>query len=129
MGQAAPESGPPTVETRQLQLRKPQPSDVDALFEIQGNADAMRHTYVAPDRDATARYLQAYAAHFSEDGFAPWTALAKSDLRVVGFRRRGELFEGFIRFAQRAQRGPQLEMRAGPTSSHSRSSATSTRAS
>ena len=85
MGQAAPESGPPTVETRQLQLRKPQPSDVDALFEIQGNADAMRHTYVAPDRDATARYLQAYAAHFSEDGFAPWTALAGSDLRVVGW--------------------------------------------
>jgi len=59
--------GPPTVETRQLLLRRPEPSDVDALFEIQSDPDAMRHTYVAPNREATARYLDAYNARFAED--------------------------------------------------------------
>ena len=77
--------GPPTRETRQLLLRAPEPCDVDALFEIQGNAQAMRFTYAAPDRDATARFLEAYASRFPEDGFAPWTVLLKSEPRIVGW--------------------------------------------
>jgi ribosomal-protein-alanine N-acetyltransferase len=76
---------PPTVKTRQLLLRAPDPADVDALFEIQSDPEAMRYTYVAPDRDATARYLEAYAARFSEDGFAPWTAVLHREGRVVGW--------------------------------------------
>jgi RimJ/RimL family protein N-acetyltransferase len=72
---------PPTVETRQLRLRAPEPGDVDALFEIQRDAEAMRHTYVAPDRAATDRFLQRYAARFASDGFAPWTAV----LEKTGF--------------------------------------------
>jgi ribosomal-protein-alanine N-acetyltransferase len=75
----------PRVETRQLILRAPEMSDVDALFEIQGNADVMQHTYVAPDRDATARHLEAYASRFVEDGFAPWTAILREEGRVVGW--------------------------------------------
>ncbi len=77
--------GPPTVETRQLLLRQPKPADVDALFEIQGNREAMRWTYCAPHREATARYLEAYAARFAQDGFAPWTAVFKREERVVGW--------------------------------------------
>lgn len=61
------------------------PADVDALFEIQGNPEAMQYTYVAPDRDATARYLEAYAARFPEDGFCPWTAVLQREDRVIGW--------------------------------------------
>lgn len=76
---------PPTLRTSRLVLRAPEPADVDALFEIQGDPEAMRHTYVAPDRDATARYLERYAARFVEDGFAPWTVVLVSEARVVGW--------------------------------------------
>jgi RimJ/RimL family protein N-acetyltransferase len=55
------------------------------LFEIQGNPEAMRFTYCAPDRAATERYVEAYSARFVEDGFAPWVAVCKTDRRVVGW--------------------------------------------
>jgi len=77
--------GPRSVETRQLLLRAPTPADVDALFEVQGDPDAMLHTYHAPDRDATARYLEAYRARFAEDGFAPWTVVLQEEGRVIGW--------------------------------------------
>jgi RimJ/RimL family protein N-acetyltransferase len=76
---------PPEVTTPRLLLRAPEPADVDPLFEIQGNADAMRHTYVAPSRDASAEYLARYAARASLDGFAPWTAVLRDEARVVGW--------------------------------------------
>lgn len=77
--------GPPTLETRRLLLRAPRAADVDALFEIQGDPAAMRFSYCAPSREDTARYLQAYAARFDEDGFAPWTVACRDDERVVGW--------------------------------------------
>lgn len=70
-------SGPPVRWTRRLLLRAPRPSDVEALFAIQGDAEAMRFTYCAPDREATAAYLESYARRFAEDGFAPWTAVLR----------------------------------------------------
>ena len=45
----------------------------------------MQYTYCAPDREATARYVERYSARFSEDGFAPWTAVFKREHRVVGW--------------------------------------------
>jgi RimJ/RimL family protein N-acetyltransferase len=83
---------PPTVKTRQLLLRAPDPADVDALFEIQSDPEAMRYTYVAPDRDATARYLEAYAApyfiHPSYWGRGLATELVQASLQLA-FRRLG----------------------------------------
>ena len=76
---------PPSVETRQLFLRAPVSSDVDAIFDIQGDADAMRYTYCAPDREATSRYLDTYSARFSEDGFAPWIAVLRGEDHIVGW--------------------------------------------
>jgi RimJ/RimL family protein N-acetyltransferase len=78
-------SAPPTRHTRQLVLRAPEAADVDPLFAIQGDADAMRFTWCAPDRDATAAFLASHAARFAEDGFAPWTALLREDGRVAGW--------------------------------------------
>ena len=79
------EMAPPTRRTRQLLLRAPDGSDIDALFAIQGNPTAMRFTYCSPDREATVEYVDAYAARFVEDGFAPWTIVFAADGRVVGW--------------------------------------------
>jgi ribosomal-protein-alanine N-acetyltransferase len=76
---------PPAIETRQLLLRAPIASDVDPLFEIQRDADAMQYTYCAPDREATVKHLRDYADRFSIDGFAPWTAVCKENERVAGW--------------------------------------------
>lgn len=78
-------SAPPSIETPRLLLRAPEPGDVDDLFEIQGDREAMRHTFVAADRAATARYLEAHAARFVRDGFAPWTAVLKAERRIIGW--------------------------------------------
>jgi RimJ/RimL family protein N-acetyltransferase len=58
---------------------------VDALFEIQGDAEVMRFTYCAASRDDTARHLEAHAARFEEDGFAPWTVVRRADERIIGW--------------------------------------------
>lgn len=78
-------SGPPTVLTPSLRLRATRADDVDALHAIQGDPEAMAHTYWAPDRSATAAWLDAYARRFRVDGFGPWTAELRSDGRVVGW--------------------------------------------
>ena len=45
----------------------------------------MQYTYCAPSREATARWIERYAARFSEDGYAPWTAILKTEGRIVGW--------------------------------------------
>lgn len=78
-------TGPPTAETPRLRLRPPEPSDVDALFAVQGDPQAMRSTWCAPDREATARFVARHAARFAEDGYAPWTAVSRGDGRILGW--------------------------------------------
>ena len=78
-------SKPPTRQTPRLSLRAPEPSDVDPLFAIQGDPEAMRFTYCSPSRSATAAHLESYAARFAEDGFAPWTAVLSAEDRVIGW--------------------------------------------
>ena len=80
-----PVTQPPTRQTPRLLLRAPEPSDVEPLFAIQGNPTAMRFTYCAPDRAATASYIESYSRRFAEDGFAPWTAVLSAEDRVVGW--------------------------------------------
>lgn len=45
----------------------------------------MRHTYIAPDRRATAVFVAAYSVQFATDGFAPWVAVLSQEQRVVGW--------------------------------------------
>ena len=67
-------SGPPAREDHQLALRAPVSSDVGPLFEIQGDAHAMRFTYCAASPEATREFLEAHAARFAQGGYAPWDA-------------------------------------------------------
>ncbi|MCP5055639.1 MAG: GNAT family N-acetyltransferase [bacterium] len=78
-------SGPPTIETLQLELRAYRPSDAEPLFQIQRDPDAMRYTWCAPSLAEAQQRLEAYAAGFAKDGFAPWTALSRQEDRVVGW--------------------------------------------
>ena len=74
-----------TLQTPRLLLREYAPDDVDALFEIQGDREHMRHTHWSPTRDDCAAWLQAYRDFEPEAGFAPWTVVRKADGRVVGW--------------------------------------------
>jgi ribosomal-protein-alanine N-acetyltransferase len=80
-----PTGAPPTRRTRRLVLRAPEAADVDTVFAIQGDAAAMRFTYCAPDRAATAAFLAAHADRFAQDGFAPWVAILAAEDRLVGW--------------------------------------------
>jgi len=76
---------PPTRRTTRLLLRAPEPVDVDPLYEIQSDPEAMKFTYCSPSREATAARLEEYAARFAEDGFAPWTVILASEDRIIGW--------------------------------------------
>jgi RimJ/RimL family protein N-acetyltransferase len=81
----APMTGPPTRHTARLLLRAPEPADIDSLFAIEGNPEAMKHTFCSPGREATVAHIHSYSDRFAEDGFAPWTAVLTSEERVVGW--------------------------------------------
>ncbi len=76
---------PPTRQTPRLLLRAPEPSDVDPLFAIQSDTEAMWFTYCSSSREATATRLEEYAARFAEDGFAPWTVALAAENRIIGW--------------------------------------------
>ena len=73
------------VETAHLTLRAFHEDDVDPLFAIQGDPEAMRYTYVSPSRADCAHRLRTFAALHSSLGYAPWTAVLRSEGRVVGW--------------------------------------------
>ena len=73
------------IETPRLLLRPLRDDDIGALFEIQGDPQAMRFTYVAPSLEGCARRLRAHEALRGENGFAPWVAVLRDDDRVAGW--------------------------------------------
>lgn len=74
-----------TAETPRLLLRPPRPDDLDALHAIQADAEAMRFTWRAPDREATRRFLEGWGHTAATEGFAPWTVVAKQGGEVLGW--------------------------------------------
>ncbi|MDX1648344.1 MAG: GNAT family N-acetyltransferase [Myxococcota bacterium] len=80
-----PPSAADVLETPRLRLRPPRDEDVEPLFAIQGDADAMRFTFHARDREATRRHLRAWDRTRTREGWAPWTVLAKEDGAVIGW--------------------------------------------
>jgi ribosomal-protein-alanine N-acetyltransferase len=68
-----------------LLLRAPECDDVDPLYAIQSDPEAMKFTYCSPSREATATRLEEYAVRFAEDGFAPWTIVLAAENRIIGW--------------------------------------------
>ena len=73
------------IATPRLGLRPLGDADVDPLYEIQGDREAMRFTYAAPSRDECERRLRAHERLRAENGFAPWVAVLRAEDRVVGW--------------------------------------------
>jgi ribosomal-protein-alanine N-acetyltransferase len=74
-----------SVETSRLTLRAFRETDIEPLYRIQSNAQAMRYTYYASSLAAAAQRLHAYAAQQEQLGFAPWTVILRSEGCVIGW--------------------------------------------
>lgn len=72
-------------QTKRLLLREFIDTDVDPLFEIQGNREHMKFTHWAESRAACEAWLRAYADARRTNGFAPWTIVDRSDQRIIGW--------------------------------------------
>jgi len=75
----------PIVETSRLALHPFSDDHVDALFAIQGDREAMRHTHAVASREECAERLRTFAALEATLGFAPWTVKLRSDGHVIGW--------------------------------------------
>ena len=73
------------IDTPHLTLRAFRDEDVDPLFAIQGDREAMRYTYAAPSRQECEHRLRTFAALESTLGFAPWTVVLRTEARVIGW--------------------------------------------
>lgn len=60
-------------------------SDIDALYEIQGNRAHMTNTYWAESRAASSDWLRRYAVGLTAYGYAPWTVVLRAQQRIVGW--------------------------------------------
>lgn len=76
---------PTTIETPRLVLRPFDDTDIDDLFRIQGNPDAMRYTFCPTSRSEAEQRLRAYAALEKELGFVPWTVVLRAEARIIGW--------------------------------------------
>ena len=73
------------MHTTRLILREFKDSDVDPLYEIQGNRDYMKFTHWVESRTACQTWLRRYEDARSVNGFAPWTMVHRPDARVMGW--------------------------------------------
>lgn len=73
------------LHTSRLVLRDFRDSDVDPLYEIQGDRDHMRFTFWAESRAVCEKWLRRYADAQRANGFAPWTIVHRLEERVIGW--------------------------------------------
>jgi RimJ/RimL family protein N-acetyltransferase len=72
------------VATERLLLRELELDDVDALFEVLGDPEAMRY-YPAPfDREGIAAWIERARLSYRENGFGLWAVIRRSDGRFLG---------------------------------------------
>ena len=71
--------------TPNLTLRAFCDEDIDPLYEIMRDAEAMQYTYTAPSRAHCVERLRAYAGLEGTLGYAPWTVRLAADGRVIGW--------------------------------------------
>jgi ribosomal-protein-alanine N-acetyltransferase len=73
------------VETSRLLLRRPRLADVPALFEFLGDVMAMQHTHADASLKECRRRVAVHERHRRRNGYAPWTIMAKSESRIIGW--------------------------------------------
>ena len=73
------------LETSRLILRQPHLADVPSLFEFLGDGHAMQHTHADASLRECRRRVAVHEWRRRYNGYAPWTVLAKSDQRIIGW--------------------------------------------
>ncbi len=76
---------PDRIETERLLLRRFEATDLEPLWRIHGDKQAMRFTFSPDSREESEQHLRAYAALYEPHGYAPWTAVLRESGRVVGW--------------------------------------------
>ena len=74
-----------SIETSRLILRRPTLSDVPRLFEILGDAVAMRYTHVDASLRHCRRRVAGHEWQRRRSGYAPWTVVTKIGARIIGW--------------------------------------------
>ena len=72
-------------ETSRLSLRAYEPDDLQALFRIQNNREAMPFAFYANDLEECRVFHEAHAKQRAVVGFAPWVARLKATAQIVGW--------------------------------------------
>jgi ribosomal-protein-alanine N-acetyltransferase len=73
------------VETPRLLLRRPRLADAPALFEFLGNVVAMQHTHADGSLQECRRRVAVHEWRRRHNGYAPWTIVAKSEGKIIGW--------------------------------------------
>ena len=75
------------VRTERLLLRRPTSDDLDAAFEVHSAPETNRFNPDGPDadRDASARRLEEWIAHWERHGFGYWAIEPAGSADVIGF--------------------------------------------
>lgn len=73
------------LKTANLHLTPFQEADVEPLFAIMSDHNAMQYTYKAPSLEHHTQRLHAYAALETSLGYAPWTVRVHGDDQVIGW--------------------------------------------
>ncbi|WP_236038669.1 GNAT family N-acetyltransferase [Belnapia arida] len=68
-----------------LILCRPCLADVPTLFGFLGDAQAMQHTHADASLRQCRRRVAVHEWHRRRDGYAPWTIVARSDARIIGW--------------------------------------------
>jgi RimJ/RimL family protein N-acetyltransferase len=81
---ARPDARSDVLATERLVLRELELDDVDALFAVLGDPDAMRY-YPAPfERDGVVAWIEWARLSYRENGFGLWAVVRRSDGRFLG---------------------------------------------
>ena len=73
------------LRAQQLLLRPFQKADVEPLFNIQRDHEAMQFTFNVQHIEESESYLTTHAEQKDIIGFAPWTVCLKEDKTVIGW--------------------------------------------
>ena len=73
------------MNTKRLTLHHFHEQHAKPLFEFMREADAMKHTYVAPSYEKCLARLCAYEAMRPALGFAPWVVHSEKEAKIVGW--------------------------------------------
>ena len=72
----------PVVKTAHLTLRPLRAADIEPLYHIQSDAQAMAYTYIATSLEEFTEHIQAYANLETTLGYAPWAVVALSLIHI-----------------------------------------------